>query len=102
MGEIYDEFDRDIASAHHEPDGPWSCPGRSPSMTFPTWGWNSPRDPMPRRPGWSWTSSDTVPTGGEKLLVDGWWLEVVEVDYDAIQRLRLGPGTQPAGASNDR
>jgi hypothetical protein len=79
VGEIYDEFDRDIASAHHEPDGPWSCPGRSPSMTFPTWGWNSPRDPMPRRPGWSWTRSDTVPTGGEKVLVDGWWLEVLEV-----------------------
>ena len=57
---------------------------------------------MRRWPGWSWTSSATVPTGGEKLLVDGWWLEVVEVDHDAIQRLRLGPGTQPAGASNDR
>jgi len=57
---------------------------------------------MRRWPGWSWTSSATVPTGGEKLLVDGWWLEVVEVDHDAIQRLRLGPGTQPAGESNDR
>jgi hypothetical protein len=22
VGEIYDEFDRDVASAHHEPDGP--------------------------------------------------------------------------------
>jgi putative hemolysin len=43
-----------------------------------------------------------VPGGGEKVLVDGWWLEVVEVDHHAIQRLRLRPRTQPTGASNDR
>ena len=44
----------------------------------------------------------TVPTGGEKVLVDGWWLEVLEVDHNAIQRLRLRPRTQPTGESNDR
>jgi hypothetical protein len=47
----------------------------------------------------------TVPTGGEKVLIDGWWLEVLEVlevDHDAIQRLRLRPWTQPTGASTER
>ena len=57
---------------------------------------------MRRWPGWSWTSPPTVPTGGEKVLVGGWWLEVLEVDHNATQRLRLRPRTQPTGASNDR
>jgi CBS domain containing-hemolysin-like protein len=43
----------------------------------------------------------TVPTGGEKVLVDGWWLEVLEVDHNAIQRLG-SVQTQPTDASNDR
>jgi hypothetical protein len=57
---------------------------------------------MRRWLGWSRSSSATVPTGGAKVLVDGWWLEVVEVDHHAIQRLRLGPRTRPTGESNDR
>ena len=82
MGEIYDEFDRDIASGHRAARGTL-CD-------------------MRRWPGWSWTRSATVPTGGEKVLVDGWWLEVLEVDHHVIQRLRLRPRTQPTGESNDR
>jgi hypothetical protein len=54
---------------------------------------------MPRRPGWAWARLATIPTGGEEVLVDCWWLEV---DHNAIQRLRLRPRTQPTGASNDR
>ena len=56
---------------------------------------------MRRWPGWSWTRSATVPTGGEKVLGDGWWLEVLEVDHNAIQRLG-SVQTQPTDASNDR
>jgi hypothetical protein len=56
---------------------------------------------MRRWPGCSWTSSAAVPTGGEKVLVDGWWLEVLEVDHNAIQRLG-SVQTQPTDASNDR
>ena len=71
VGETYDEFDRDISGVQHKPDGALVLPGHFPSMTCPTWGWSCPRDPMRRWPGWAWSSSATVPTGGEKVLVDG-------------------------------
>jgi hypothetical protein len=70
------EFHRDISGGRHKPDGVLVLPGHFPSMTFPVWGGTPRGTPMPRWPGWSWTSSATVPTGGEKVLVDGWWLVV--------------------------
>jgi hypothetical protein len=38
VGEIYDEFDRDISGVQHKPDGALVLPGHFPSMTCPTWG----------------------------------------------------------------
>jgi hypothetical protein len=81
VGEIYDQFDRDISGVQHKPDGALVLPGHFPSMTCPTWG----------------GAAQGTLCDGEKVLVDGWWLEV---DHNAIQRLRLCPRTQPTGESN--
>jgi putative hemolysin len=39
-----------------------------------------------------------IPSGGETVQVDGWSLEVLEVDKRTIRRLRLRPRPQPGGA----
>jgi putative hemolysin len=61
VGEIYDEFDRDVSAVQHEPGGPWSCPGRSRSTTCPTWASSCPKARTRRWPAWSWPSSATSP-----------------------------------------
>jgi putative hemolysin len=90
-GEIYDEFDRDIRGVQHNPDGALVLSGLFPVHDLSDLGVELPEGPYA-----------TVPTGGEKVLVDGWWLEILEVDHNAIQRLRLRPRPQPTGESNDR
>jgi hypothetical protein len=44
-----------------------------------------------------------LPAGGETVQVSGWSLEVLGVDHNAIQRLRLRlrPSTRPAGEDAD-
>jgi putative hemolysin len=37
-----------------------------------------------------------LPSPGETVQVDGWSAEVLEVDHNAIQRLRLRHGSEPA------
>jgi putative hemolysin len=39
-----------------------------------------------------------IPSGGETVQVDGWSLEVLEVDKRTIRRLRLRPRPQLGGA----
>jgi hypothetical protein len=51
VGEIYDEFDRDISGVQHKPDGALVLAGHFPSMNLSDLGWNSPRGPMRRWPG---------------------------------------------------
>jgi CBS domain containing-hemolysin-like protein len=45
VGEIYDEFDRDIASAHHEPDGPLVLSGLFPVYALSDLGVELPEGP---------------------------------------------------------
>jgi putative hemolysin len=88
-GEIYDEFDRDIASAHHEPDGALVLPGSFPVHDLPDLGVELPEGPYVTVAGLVLDRLGHLPSPGESVLVDGWSLEVLEVAHNAIQRLRL-------------
>jgi putative hemolysin len=97
VGEIYDEFDRDVAGAHHEPGGALVLPGSFPMHDLPDLGVELPEGPYVTVAGLVLDRLGRLPSPGESVLVDGWSLEVLEVDHNAIQRLRLRPAGQPAG-----
>jgi putative hemolysin len=97
VGEIYDEFDRDIASVHHEPDGALVLPGSFPVHDLSDLGVELPEGPYVTVAGLVLDRLGHLPSPGESVLVDGWSLEVLEVAHNAIQRLRLRRAGQPAG-----
>jgi putative hemolysin len=97
VGEIYDEFDRDIASVQHEPGGALVLPGSFPVHDLPDLGVDLPEGPYVTVAGLVLDRLGRLPGAGETVQVERWTLEVLEVGRNAIQRLRLRPGTQPAG-----
>jgi putative hemolysin len=96
VGEIYDEFDRDVAGARHEPDGALVLPGSFPVHDLPDLGVDLPEGPYVTVAGLVLERLGRLPTPGETVDVDGWSLEVLEVARNAIQRLRLRPRSEPA------
>jgi magnesium and cobalt exporter, CNNM family len=96
VGEIYDEFDRDITGVEHEPDGALVLPGSFPVHDLPDLGVELPEGPYVTVAGLVLDQLARLPAPGETVVVDGWSLEVLEVDRNAIQRLRLRPPTRPA------
>ena len=97
VGEIYDEFDRDVAGAQHEPDGALVLPGAFPMHDLPDLGVQLPEGPYVTVAGLVLERLGRVPSPGETVQVDGWSAEVLEVGHNAIQRLRLRPRSEPAG-----
>ncbi len=91
VGEIYDEFDRDVAGARHEPDGALVLPGSFPVHDLPDLGVDLPEGPYVTVAGLVLERLGRLPAPGETVDVDGWSLEVLEVARNAIQRLRLRP-----------
>jgi putative hemolysin len=97
VGEIYDEFDRDVSGVRHEPDGSLVLPGSFPVHDLTDLGVELPEGPYATVAGLVLDQLGRIPAGGETVQVDGWLLEVLEVDHNAIQRLRLRPAAAPAG-----
>ena len=100
VGELYDEFDRDISAVRREPDGSLLVPGSFPIHDLPDLGVDLPEGPYATVAGLVLEQLGRIPTGGETVVVDGWSLEVVEVDRNAIVLLRLRPPGQPTGAES--
>ena len=96
VGELYDEFDRDIGGVEHDPDGALVLPGSFPVHDLPDLGVELPEGPYATVAGLAIDRLGYIPGGGETVQVDGWSLEVLEVDKHTIQRLRLRRPTQPA------
>jgi putative hemolysin len=97
VGEIYDEFDRDVAGVHHEPDGALVLPGSFPVHDLPDLGVELPEGPYVTVAGLVLDRFGRLPAAGETVALDGWSAEVLEVSRNAIQRLRLRPQGRPAG-----
>ena len=96
VGEIYDEFDRDVSAVEHEPDGAMVLPGSFPVHDLPDLGVELPEGPYATVAGLVLDQLGHLPAAGERVEVGGWSLEVLEVAHNAIQRLRLRPVRAPS------
>ena len=96
VGEIYDEFDRDVSAVQHEPGGAMVLPGSFPVHDLPDLGVELPEGPYTTVAGLVLDQLGHLPAAGERVEVGGWALEVLEVDHHAIQRLRLRPVPAPS------
>ncbi|MGC4808834.1 hemolysin family protein [Micromonospora sp. DT233] len=99
VGEIYDETDRDGRAVRTEPDGAMRLPGTFPVHDLPDIGVD-----LPGRPTGDYTTVaglvltllGHIPTvAGEDVTIDGWELEVADIDQRAITAVRLRRATAP-------
>jgi magnesium and cobalt exporter, CNNM family len=96
VGEIYDEFDPDVSAVEHEPDGVMVLPGSFPVHDLSDLGVELPEGSYATVAGLVLARLGHLPAAGEQVEVGGWRLEVLEVDRNAIQRLRLSPVRAPS------
>jgi putative hemolysin len=96
VGEIYDEFDRDVSAVQHEPGGAMVLPGSFPVHDLPDLGVELPEGPYTTVAGLVLAQLGHLPAAGEQVEVGCWHLEVLEIDRNAIQRLRLRPAAAPS------
>jgi len=91
VGDLYDEFDPDLGTVEREEGGALVLPGDYPVHDLPDLGVSLPEGPYATVAGWALARLGHIPDGAEQLEVDGWRLEVLEVEKRAIKRLRLCP-----------
>ena len=96
VGEIYDEFDPDSQHIQPEPDGSLVLPGSFPVHDLPDLGISLPEGDYATVAGLVLQRLGRIPDRGEAVDVDRWRLEVLEVDRNAITRVRLVPLPSPS------
>jgi putative hemolysin len=97
VGDLYDEFDRDLGSVERDAGGGLVLPGDYPVHDLPDLGIELPEGPYATVAGWALARLGHIPEGPEQLDADGWHLEVLDVDRRAIKRVRLCPATPDGG-----
>jgi putative hemolysin len=100
VGEIYDEFDPDSHGIHRQPDGSLILPGSFPVHDLADLGITLPEGDYTTLAGLVLERMGRIPGKGETVEVDGWRLEVLDVDHNAIIQVRLVP--LPNSAENAR
>ena len=98
VGEIYDEFDPDSHGIHRQPDGSLVLPGSFPVHDLADLGVTLPEGDYATLAGLVLDRMGRIPGEGETVEVDGWRLEVLDVENHAITRVRLVP--PPNSAQN--
>ncbi|MEH0843765.1 hemolysin family protein [Micromonospora sp. CPCC 205711] len=105
VGEIYDETDRDGRAVRTEADGALLLPG-----TFPVHDLSDIGVAVPGRPtgdyttvaGMVLTCLGHIPTvAGESVTIDGWELEVADIDHRAITQVRVREAAGETDAAAD-
>jgi putative hemolysin len=91
VGEIYDEFDPDSQAIHRQPDGSIMLPGSFPVHDLADLAIALPEGSYATIAGLILDRLGHLPDKGEAVEVDGWRLEVLDVDRRAITRVRLVP-----------
>jgi putative hemolysin len=95
VGEIYDEFDPDSHGIQRQPDGSLVLPGSFPVHDLPDLGVTLPEGDYATLAGLVLHRMGRIPDKGEAVDVDGWRLEVLDVESRAITQVRLVPRTDP-------
>lgn len=94
VGEIYDEFDRDlneadIRSVVREADGSLLLPGGFPLHDLPEIHVHLPSSDQTTIAGLVTSSLERIPVAGESITIKGWHITVVHVEGHAITSVRL-------------
>ena len=97
VGEIYDEFDRDSRAVERQRDGSVLLPGSFPVHDLPDLGVSLPEGDYTTVAGLILERLGRLPDRGETVEVSGWRLEVLDVDRNAITRVRLVPLAEGTG-----
>lgn len=95
VGEIYDEYDRDVRTARRRPDGGWDVTGRFPIHDLEDLGVELPHGDYTTVAGLLLEHLGQIPQRGDRLELAGWTIEVLDVRRNAITRVRLTPNTRP-------
>jgi putative hemolysin len=89
VGEIWDEFDPDVATVQRQPDGSYVLPGTFPVHDLDDLGIKLPEGPYATLAGLVLERLGRLAEVGDTAEADGWRLEVLAVERRAIKRIRL-------------
>ena len=95
VGEIYDEFDRDVATVVHEPDGSYIVPGRFPVHDLVDLGIEVPEGEYTTVGGLVLGAFGRVPEAEERFTVPGWDITVLDVKGNAVTDVRFERAQTP-------
>lgn len=87
VGEIYDEYDRDIIGAAHREDGSLDLAGSFPVHDLVDVGIEVPEGPYTTLAGFLLEELGHIPARGEHVQVPGWRLTATQVTQTAIVRV---------------
>ncbi len=101
VGEIYDEFDRDVSGVERAEDGSLVVPGSFPVHDLEDIGVELPRGEYTTIAGLLLDQLGRVPEPNESLEINDYRLDAMEVNQNAITRVRIartgrGPSEEPA------
>lgn len=91
VGEIYDEYDRDIALVVRHPDGSLELAGSFPFHDLVDLGIEAPEGPYRTVAGLILDRLGRMSAVGDAIALDGWELRVTEVSPTAITRVLAVP-----------
>jgi putative hemolysin len=95
VGEIYDEFDRDLQPISPEEDGSIVLPGSFPVHDLPDVGVEIPPGDYATIAGVVLLHLGRIPAGGDQVVLPGYRAEVLAMDGLSIERVRLVPLEPP-------
>ena len=100
VGEIYDEFDRDVSGVERAEDGSLVVPGSFPVHDLEDIGVELPRGEYTTIAGLLLDQLGRVPEPNESIEIDDYRLDAMEVNQNAITRVRIartgrGPNEEP-------
>jgi putative hemolysin len=89
VGEIYDEFDRDVSGVERKEDGSFIVPGGFPVHDLEDIGVDLPRGEYTTVAGLILDRLGRVPEPDETIDIDDYRLEALEVNQNAITKVRI-------------
>lgn len=87
VGEIYDEYDRDVIGVARREDGSLDLPGSFPVHDLIDLGIEVPDGPYTTLAGFLLEDLGHIPDPGEHVRIPGWRLTATQVTQTAIQRV---------------
>jgi putative hemolysin len=95
VGEIYDETDPDLAAVIHEDDGTMVLSGSFPVHDLVDLDIELPDGDYTTISGLVLDELGRFPTTGEQLCVDGWEIEIREIERHRIRQVAIRPRSGP-------